>query len=39
MKTYEPGEATFVPLSGETYELPFLIRNTYGGVRLLRGWQ
>jgi hypothetical protein len=39
MKTYEPGEAPFVPLPGETYELPFLIRNTYGGVRLLRAWQ
>jgi hypothetical protein len=39
MKTYEPGEAPFVPLPGESYEFPFLIRNTYGGVRLLRGWQ
>ncbi len=39
MKTYEPGEAPFIPLPGETYELPFLIRNTYGGVGLLRGWQ
>jgi len=39
MKTYEPGEAAFVSLPSKTYELPFLIRNTYGGVRLLRGWQ
>jgi hypothetical protein len=39
MKTYEPGEAPFVSLPCETYELPFLIRNTYGGVRLLRAWQ
>ena len=37
MKTYEPGKASLVPIPGQTYELSFLIRNTYGWVRLLRG--
>jgi hypothetical protein len=37
MKTHEPGKAPFVPIPGQTYELSFLIRNTYGWVRLLKG--
>jgi hypothetical protein len=39
MKTHEPGKTPLVPIPGKTYELSFLIRNTYGWVRLLRGWQ
>jgi hypothetical protein len=37
MQTHQTGEPALVPLPGETYELPFLIRNTYGWVRLLGG--
>jgi hypothetical protein len=37
VKTHEAGKAPFVPVPGQTYELSFLIRNTYGWVRLLRG--
>jgi hypothetical protein len=39
MKTYESGKTSLVPLLGQTYELSLLIRNTYGCVQLLRGWQ
>lgn len=37
VKTDESGKAPFVAIPGQTYELSFLIRNTYGWVRLLRG--
>jgi len=37
VKTHEPGESPLVPIPGQTYELPFLIRNTWGRVQLLRG--
>jgi hypothetical protein len=39
MKTYESGKTSLVPLLGQTYERSLLIRNTYGCVQLLRGWQ
>jgi len=32
-----PGKTPLVPSLGQTYELSFLIRNTYGCVQLLRG--
>lgn len=37
VKTHETGKTPFVPIPGKTYELSFLIRNTCGWVRLLRG--
>jgi hypothetical protein len=37
VETHETGKAPFVPIPGQTYELSFLIRNTWGWVRLLRG--
>jgi hypothetical protein len=37
VKTYEPGETPLVSIPGQTYELPFLIRNTWGWIQLLRG--
>ena len=37
VKTYEPGETPLVSIPGQTYELPFLIRNTCGWIQLLRG--
>src|SRR5882762_1482109 len=39
MKTHEPGKTPLVSTLGETDELSLFIRNTYGGVGLLRGWQ
>ena len=39
MKTHEPGEPPLVSLFGETYELSFFIRNTYGWVGLLGAGQ
>jgi hypothetical protein len=39
MKTYESGKTSLVSLLGQTYERSLLIRNTYGCVQLLRGWQ
>src|SRR6267143_7261915 len=39
MKTHKPGKTPLVSPLGETDELSLFIRNTYGGVRLLRGWQ
>ena len=35
MKAHEPGEPALVSPFGETYELSFFIRNTYGWVGLL----
>jgi len=37
MKPNEPGETPLVPIFGQTYELSFFIRNTYGSVQPLRG--
>jgi hypothetical protein len=37
MKTYKPRKTSLVPTLGQTYELSFLIRNTYGWGQPLRG--
>ena len=37
VKTHETRKTPLVPIPGQTYELSFLIRNTCGWVRLLRG--
>jgi hypothetical protein len=38
MQSDKPGKAPVIPLSGKTYELSFLIRNTYRCGQALRTW-
>ena len=37
VQAHEARETPLIPLLGETYELPFLVRNTYGCGQLLTG--